>query len=64
MAGSELRMLLVYCFVKKSCVLNMWFNKDEKLLRIKNAYKVSCSRTQHTDAEVQTVNLCIQKPTF
>ena len=25
---------------------------------------VSCSMTQHTDAGFQTVNVCIQKPTF
>ena len=29
-----------------------------------NADKVSCSRTQHTDARVRTVYLCIQKTTF
>ena len=29
-----------------------------------NANKVSCSRTQHTDAGVRNFNLYIQKPTF
>ena len=43
-------------------ISHTWYS-FHSLVDWSNADKVSCSRTQHTDAGVWTVNLCIQKPT-